>query len=179
VKNPLCLLPQAATWPSAQARRATSCLSSGGRGDLPEPPSNATMLPLPFPPFSRILSLFSLRAKNLAPATAEPRHFRHPRAPPTCREAPARRPMCPRRGNRATVPGITAVRRRFPAGTEVHRHRIGPCRPSSDHTDLTGGLLVSFQSRRTSPRPPSCPTVDAGEPAGALPAMLRRPRPAR
>jgi hypothetical protein len=29
---------------------------------------------------------------------------------------------------------------------------------------------VNFRSCRTSPRPPSCPAVAAGEPAGALPS---------
>jgi hypothetical protein len=44
------------------------------------------------------------------------------------------------------MPGITAVRRRFPAGTDLAAAEIRRQRPFSGRTDITGDSPVSFWS---------------------------------
>jgi hypothetical protein len=91
------------------------------------------------------------------------------------REAVPRRPLPPRRRNQLTVPQIAVGIAVFSPVSELYCCQIGRRRPSSGHADLTGGLLVSSRFRWSSPRPPSCLAVVAGEPAGSLPAVPRRP----
>jgi hypothetical protein len=97
-------------------------------------------------PLSFLCSLSRARLQAPSSAAAYPRRSAPPPAPPTSRGALPRRPLLPCNQNRAEMAGITAVRRRFPAGTDLAATEIHRRWPFFGRTDSTGDSPVSFWS---------------------------------